>query len=336
MLEDRRDKVDRNGRPCLFFFSGSPCGIFQTLSVLPVINIAFSDRYLYSLPEGHRFPIAKYSLVKEQLLHRGIITPEQLYDPGLCAPELILGVHTRDYWKKLSELSLTPKELRMIGLPLTELSVQRARNSVAGTVASTVRALGQGLGINIGGGTHHAFADHGEGFCILNDIAIAAQHLLDAYKLKQVLVIDLDVHQGNGTAAIFAKEPRVYTFSIHGKDNYPLRKELSDRDVALPSGTGDEAYLQILEQQLVELFEMLKPEFIFYQAGVDVLVSDKLGKLGLSKIGCRLRDEQVLQACRQQGVPVAISMGGGYSVRLSDVVDAHCHTIESALHIFQD
>lgn len=301
-----------------------------------MIKIAFSDQYLYALPEGHRFPIAKYSLVQQQLLYRGDIVPEQLFDPGLCPVELITRVHTKEYWQKLEQLQLTSKELRRIGLPLTEISLQRARNSVAGTVESAKRALEKGIGVNIGGGTHHAYAGHGEGFCILNDMAVAAQYLLDEHKLKRVLVIDLDVHQGNGTASIFADETRVFTFSMHGKDNYPLRKEQSDRDVALPSGTTDEAYLQMLEKQLDELFESIEPDFVFYQAGVDVLVTDKLGKLALSKQGCRLRDEMVLKASRQYNVPVVVTMGGGYSERLADVVDAHCNTIGLALSMFGD
>lgn len=301
-----------------------------------MIKIAFSDQYLYALPEGHRFPIAKYSLVQQQLLYRGDIIPEQLFDPGLCPVELITRVHTTAYWQKLEQLQLSPNELRKVGLPLTEVSLQRARNSVAGTVESAGRALEQGIGINIGGGTHHAYAGHGEGFCILNDIAVAAQYLLDEHRMKQVLVIDLDVHQGNGTASIFAHNTRVFTFSMHGRDNYPLRKEQSDRDVALPGGTGDDAYLQILASQLDELFERLEPEFVFYQAGVDVLVTDQLGKLALSKRGCRLRDEMVLKACLQYKVPVAVTMGGGYSKRLADVVDAHSNTIEVALSLFSD
>lgn len=301
-----------------------------------MIKIAFSDQYLYALPEGHRFPIAKYSLVQQQLLYRGDIIPEQLFNPGLCPVDLITRVHTREYWQKLEKLQLSPKEIRRIGLPLTELSLQRARNSVAGTVESAKRAVEQGVGINIGGGTHHAYAGHGEGFCILNDIAVAAQYLLDEHRLRQVMVIDLDVHQGNGTASIFASEPGVFTFSMHGKDNYPLRKEQSDRDVALSAGTADEAYLQVLEKQLDELFTGVEPDFVFYQAGVDVLATDKLGKLALSKQGCKIRDEMVLKACLRYSVPVVVTMGGGYSERLADVVDAHCNTIDLALRMFAE
>lgn len=299
-----------------------------------MIQLAFSDKYIYELPEGHRFPIAKYVLVKEQLVYRGEISPDQLFDPGLCPVDLILKVHTADYWAQLENLSLPPKELRRVGLPLTSRSLLRARNSVAGTVASTQEALQKGVGINVGGGTHHAFADHGEGFCVLNDLAVAARYLLDEQQIRQVLIIDLDVHQGNGTASIFREEPRVFTFSMHGQDNYPLRKEVSDRDVALPSGTTDSGYLDRLKRELEVIFKDVKPDFVLYQAGVDVLETDKLGKLSLSKRGCLQRDKMVLEYCRKTDVPVVVTMGGGYSIRLADIVDAHTNTFTTALHLY--
>lgn len=299
-----------------------------------MLKLAFSDKYLYELPEGHRFPIAKYILVKEQLLYRGEIVPEQLFDPGVCSEERILQVHTAAYWEKLKSLNLSAKELRRIGLPLSERSLLRARNSVAGTIAACLEALQKGVGMNVGGGTHHAYADHGEGFCILNDLAVAARYLLMEQRIGQVLVIDLDVHQGNGTAAIFQNEARVFTFSMHGQANYPLHKESSDKDIALPNGTSDRAYLEILNQELKSLFEEVKPEFVLYQAGVDVLETDTLGKLSLSKRGCQLRDELVLKSCRSADVPVVVTMGGGYSARLGDILDAHSNTFSTALHLY--
>lgn len=299
-----------------------------------MIQLAYSDKYIYELPEGHRFPIAKYVLVKEQLVYRGEIGQDQLFDPGLCPESMILKVHTAGYWNQLESLSLPPRELRRVGLPLTTLSLLRARNSVAGTVASTREALQKGLGINIGGGTHHAYAGHGEGFCILNDLAVAARYLLDEQQIRQVLIIDLDVHQGNGTAAIFRQEPGVFTFSMHGQDNYPLRKEVSDRDIALPTGTTDSLYLERLGKELEYLFREVKPDFVLYQAGVDVLETDKLGKLSLSKRGCLQRDKMVLEYCRKVDVPVVVTMGGGYSVRLADIVDAHTNTFTTALHLY--
>ncbi len=299
-----------------------------------MIKLAFSDKYIYELPEGHRFPIAKYILVKEQLLYRGEIVPEQLYDPGLCPPELITGIHSPAYWQQLENLSLSPKEIRRIGIPLSALSLKRAQNSVAGTIASTSEAFRTGLGINIGGGTHHAYAGHGEGFCILNDIAIAARYLLERRKAGKILIVDLDVHQGNGTAAIFQQEERVFTFSIHGKENYPLHKEQSDLDIALPSGTGDREYLHILGARLPDLIQNVRPDFVFYQAGVDVLKTDKLGKLSLSKEGCLQRDLLVINSCKTKELPLVITMGGGYSSRLADVVDAHTHTFAAALQVY--
>jgi acetoin utilization deacetylase AcuC-like enzyme len=299
-----------------------------------LIKLAFSDKYIYELPEGHRFPISKYVLVKEQLLYRAEIEEEQLFDPGLCPEEFILEVHTPGYWEKLKSLNLSPKELRRVGLPLTECSLLRARNSVAGTVASCAEALQKGLGINIGGGTHHAYAGHGEGFCILNDLAVTARYLLNEQGISQVLIIDLDVHQGNGTAAIFQEEPRVFTFSMHGEANYPLHKEMSDKDIALLTGTTDATYLEQLDLAIERLFREVKPDFVLYQAGVDVLATDKLGKLSLSKMGCRQRDQLVLESCRKADVPVVVTMGGGYSLRLADVVDAHTNTFTTALRLY--
>ncbi|MFA0960798.1 histone deacetylase [Roseivirga sp. BDSF3-8] len=297
-------------------------------------RLAFSDKYLYELPEGHRFPIIKYELVKEQLLYEGVVEKSQLIDPGLASDEDILLVHQPEYWDEVSSLKLSEKDRRKIGLPLTELSVNRARNSVAGTIAAAGWALEAGLGINLAGGTHHAYAGHGEGFSVLNDIAIASMSLLQKGKVQQVLVVDLDVHQGNGTAHIFQNELQVFTFSIHGKDNYPLKKENSDLDLALPTGTGDDRYLDVLDYQLNKILRKVQPDIVFYQAGVDVLATDKLGKLALTKNGCRQRDDLVFRCCIRNNLPVVVTMGGGYSERVADVVDAHCHTIKSALSFF--
>ncbi|MFP4095468.1 MAG: histone deacetylase [Cyclobacteriaceae bacterium] len=298
------------------------------------IRIFYSERYHYRLPEQHRFPIDKYLLTKEQLLYRGIISEEQLVDPGLADEEDILRVHTSDYWQQVKTLSLPPRMIRRIGLPLNETSVKRARNSVAGTMKAAEAALESGIGMNLAGGTHHAYPDRGEGFSTLNDIAIAAAHLLHHQLVSKVLIVDLDVHQGNGNAFIFADKPSVFTFSMHGRDNYPLKKEKSDLDIGLPSGTRDDEYLDILRDTLPRLIKQQKPDIIFYQSGVDVLATDKLGKLSLSKEGCRLRDRFVFQQARQHAVPIASSMGGGYSVRMADIVNAHCQTFEEAMAIY--
>ena len=292
--------------------------------------LATSERYTLPLPIGHRFPITKYELIREQLVWQGIAQPEDFYDPGLCAEEDVLRVHTAEYWHKVRDQGLSSAEVRRLGLPQSRELTLRSLSSSAGTLQSARRALRDGVGLNLAGGTHHAFADRGEGFCVLNDIAIAAAYLLHHHLALQILVVDLDVHQGDGTASIFRHEPRVFTFSMHAGANYPLRKEQSDLDVELPLGTTDVPYLALLQTTLPRLLREVQPDFIFYQAGVDVLATDKLGKLALTQHGCRQRDEFVLGLCHQHGLPVAVSMGGGYSERLADIVDAHCNTFRVA------
>ncbi|MBD2770037.1 histone deacetylase [Hymenobacter sp. BT664] len=297
-------------------------------------RLATSDHYTLDLPAGHRFPIAKYALIREQLLWQGIAAPEDFYEPGLCAEDDILRVHTAEYWHKVRDLGLSPAEVRRLGLPQSPQLVRRSRSSSAGTLQSARQAVRAGIGLNLAGGTHHAFADRGEGFCVLNDQAIAAAHLLAQGLATQVLIVDLDVHQGDGTAAIFRHEPRVFTFSMHAGANYPLRKERSDLDVALELGTGDDEYLRLLGNTLPALLDQVRPDFIFYQAGVDVLATDKLGKLALTPAGCRQRDELVLGLCHACQTPVAVTMGGGYSERLADIVDAHCNTFRVAFELW--
>ncbi len=296
-----------------------------------MIELAFSDKYIYQLPEGHRFPIEKYELVKEQLVYEGTILENQLFDPGLVSEELIMSVHSKIYWSHLKRLSLPPKEVRRIGLPVTDLSVKRARNSVAGTVEASKRALENGLGINLSGGTHHAYADHGEGFCVLNDLAIASKNLINNYLIKQILIVDLDVHQGNGTAKIFEQDERVFTFSMHGENNYPLKKETSDLDIPLPKDTDDAYYLNTLSLNLKAVLKKIEPQFVFFQSGVDVMKGDKLGKLALTKEGVKQRDEIVIDMCKRLSIPLTITMGGGYSSKLLDLVDAHCNTFRTAI-----
>ncbi|CAN5363990.1 histone deacetylase [soil metagenome] len=299
-----------------------------------MIKIAFSDKYLYQLPEGHRFPISKYELLKDQLLYEGTISEDQLFDPGLCAEEAIVQVHSKKYFNDLLNQNLSLKEVRRIGLPINSVSVNRARNTSAGTLEASVNALKVGIGLNIGGGTHHAYETHGEGFCILNDIAIAAKFLLDHNLASKILIVDLDVHQGNGTAVIFAEDQRVFTFSMHGQDNYPLKKEKSDLDIPLANKTGDELYLKLLKENLNKVIDSFYPDIVFYQAGVDVLEADMLGKLALTKSGCQKRDELLIEACYLKQIPLVVTMGGGYSARVSDIVDAHANTFRKTLEIF--
>ncbi|MFD1469626.1 histone deacetylase [Hymenobacter caeli] len=297
-------------------------------------RLATSDHYTLDLPAGHRFPIAKYALIREQLLWQGVAAPEDFYEPGLCAEADVLRVHTTDYWHRVRDLQLSAREVRNLGLPQSPQLVRRSLSSSAGTLQSALGALQHGIGLNLAGGTHHAFADRGEGFCVLNDQAIAAAHLLAHGLARQVLVVDLDVHQGDGMAALFRAEPRVFTFSMHAGANYPLRKEHSDLDIPLALGTGDAEYLRILSDTLGPLVDRVRPDFVFYQAGVDVLATDKLGKLALTPAGCQQRDELVLGLCRARALPVAVSMGGGYSERLADIVDAHCNTFRVAFNLW--
>lgn len=301
-----------------------------------MVTLAYSEAYLYTLPEGHKFPITKYQLVKQQLVYEGTITPDQVYDPGLVDPDLILRVHTADFWSAIQNYALPPRMVRRIGLPINEVSVGRSRNSVAGTVQAALRALEVGVGINLAGGTHHAYADRGEGFSLLNDMAIAARYLLDARRVRQVLFVDLDVHQGNGSAVLFQQEPRVFTFSMHGEDNYPIAKERSDLDVGLPTGTTDEVYLSALEKHLDHLLDSVRPDILFFQSGVDVLATDKLGRLSLTREGCRARDEAVVSRCHRLGIPLVTVMGGGYSPRMVDLVEAHANTTRVVMQYYGD
>ena len=295
-----------------------------------MIKFAFSNKYIYSLPDGHRFPIEKYELVKEQLIYEGTISEDQIYDPGLVDEQRILDVHTYEYWYSLRDLTIAIRAAKKIGLPINEMSVNRARNSVAGTASSSLLAKEYGIAINLSGGTHHAYSGHGEGFCLLNDLAIAAKNLLNNGLAKQILIIDLDVHQGNGTAKIFEGDNRVFTFSMHGRANYPMHKEMSDLDIALPTGIDDEGYLIVLSKNLKELMINVNPDFIFFQAGVDVMAGDRLGKMNLTKEGVKRRDQLVIELCRSYNVPLVITMGGGYSEKLKDLVEAHCNTFRMA------
>jgi acetoin utilization deacetylase AcuC-like enzyme len=299
-----------------------------------MLKIYHSDRFVPQLPEKHRFPISKYQLVREQLCYEGTVRPEQLEESDPIPAEVALVVHELPYWERFAACKLSPREVRRMGFPQSPQLVERSRRSTYGTFCAALHALDHGIGMNIAGGTHHAYPDHGEGFCLLNDVAISATWLLQNKRVKKVLVVDLDVHQGNGTAAIFASEERVFTFSMHGKDNYPLHKEQSDLDIPLPTQTGDDAYLQVLEAHLPHLIEREKPDIIYYQSGVDVLATDKLGKLALSRKACRQRDEMVMASCAQRQIPLVVAIGGGYSAKLADTVEAHANTFRAAVSVF--
>jgi len=276
----------------------------------------------------------KYTLIPEQLVHEGTLTEDNFVTPGELPEAALLRVHDADYWRKLQRGLLTPAEQRKTGFPHSPRLVARETRIAQGSVENAVHALTHGVAINVAGGTHHAFTDRGEGFCLLNDQAIAAQHLLDAGLARRILIVDLDVHQGNGTAQIFRHTPEVFTFSMHGEKNYPLQKEQSDLDVPLPDGMGDAAYLALLARHLPHLLDTFEPDFVFYLAGVDILATDKLGKLSVSRAGVKARDKMVFDACHRAKLPVAVSLGGGYSPHIRDIVEAHCNTFRLAQEIW--
>jgi acetoin utilization deacetylase AcuC-like enzyme len=299
-----------------------------------MLKISYDPIYAHPLPEGHRFPMLKYELIPQQLLHEGLITNENLFSPGVVDEATILLTHEEHYWHQLRDLTLPPKEQRRIGLPLSARLVERSTHISKGTIEACHYAFENKIAFNGAGGTHHAGTNWGEGFCLLNDQAIAANYLLFSKLSANILIIDLDVHQGNGTAQIFENESRVFTFSMHGANNFPYRKEKSDLDIPLPDGMQGDEYLAILKDTLPQLIAQQKPDFIFYLAGVDVLATDKLGKLALSKEACKARDRFVFEQCIANNIPVQVSMGGGYSPNVKDIVEAHCNTYRVAVDLY--
>lgn len=299
-----------------------------------MLKIAWAPNYHHPLPQGHRFPMEKYSLIPKQLLLEGVVEDANFFVPEPVGKQQILAVHAADYWARLETGTLSVKEVRKIGFPYAKTLVNRELMICGGTLQNALQALENGCAMNVAGGTHHAHRDFGAGFCLLNDIAIAAQFLLDQQLVKQILVVDLDVHQGDGTASIFAEETRVFTFSMHAANNFPLKKSISNLDIALADGVADAEYLRMLNDNLNRLISGIQPDFIFYQSGVDVLKSDKLGRLSLSIAGCKARDKVVFEACRANGIPIAVSMGGGYSERLATIIEAHANTFRLARDIF--
>ena len=299
-----------------------------------MLKIAFHNAFIQPLPEGHRFPMIKYELLPQQLLLEGTIEQDNLFQPGLIAKKDVLAVHQEQYFNNLLQLKITPKEQRISGFPHDEKLIIREQLIMEGTCKCAEYALQYGISMNIAGGTHHAYTDHGEGFCLLNDQAIAIQWLLNQQLAKKVLVIDLDVHQGNGTAEIFQNTPEVFTFSMHGKNNYPLKKEVSDLDIPLVDGIKDKDYLYTLEKSLDQILTHFSPDFIFFQSGVDILETDKLGRLAVTQDGCKQRDHIVLNLAKELNVPIVVSMGGGYSKEIKHIVEAHANTYRLAQEIY--
>ncbi len=300
-----------------------------------MLKIAYHPIYCHPLPEGHRFPMLKYELLPEQLIHEGTCIANNFFEPKRMLDEApILAVHDPEYFYDLLNITLDQRAARKIGFPLSEVLIEREITIVDGTIKASEYALKNGIAMNIAGGTHHAYTNRGEAFCMLNDQAIGARYLQKKGLVNRVLIIDLDVHQGNGTAQIFKNDASVFTFSMHGQHNYPFKKEQSDLDIALENNIGDTEYLSILRETLPKLITNFKPDFIYYLCGVDVIATDKLGKLGLTVTGCKARDQFVLETCKTNNIPVMCSMGGGYSPDIKTIVDAHANTFRLAQDIY--
>ena len=299
-----------------------------------MLKIAFNNNYIYPLEENHRFPMIKYELIPEQLIRENTCVDENFFSPGKIDSKIVLKTHQKEYFNRFTSLKLSKKEIREIGFPLSQELVDRELQIAQGTVSGVNYSLKNGISMNIAGGTHHAFYDRGEAFCMLNDQAIAANYIIQEGLFKKILIIDLDVHQGNGTASLFNSNPNVYTLSFHGKKNYPFRKEKSDLDIEFEDNTNDKEYLKVLKETIPKVIDQFEPEFIFYLSGVDVLENDKLGRLSLTLNGCKERDKFILQTCKANSIPVQVSMGGGYSIVLKNIIEAHSNTFRLAQEIF--
>jgi acetoin utilization deacetylase AcuC-like enzyme len=299
-----------------------------------MLKIAFNQNYIYPLEENHRFPMIKYELIPEQLIRENTCTEKNFFNPDKVDDFTVLLTHQKEYFERFKSLDLSKREIREIGFPLSKDLVNRELQIADGTIKGVHYSIEHGISMNIAGGTHHAFYDRGEAFCMLNDQAIAANYLINKGLSKRILIIDLDVHQGNGTASLFRSNNNVFTLSFHGKKNYPFRKEKSDLDIELDDNTNDEKYLKILKETIPKIIDEFNPDFIFYLSGVDVLENDKLGRLSLTINGCKERDRFILDICKKNSIPVQVSMGGGYSVVLKNIIEAHSNTFRLAQEIF--
>ena len=299
-----------------------------------MLKIAFNTNYIYPLEENHRFPMIKYELIPEQLIRENTCTENNFFNPEKVDDFIVLLTHQKEYFERFKSLNLSKKEIREIGFPLSKELVDRELQIADGTIKGVHYSIEHGISMNIAGGTHHAFYDRGEAFCMLNDQAIAANYIIQEGLFKKILIIDLDVHQGNGTASLFNSNPNVYTLSFHGKKNYPFRKEKSDLDIEFEDNTNDDEYLKVLKETIPKVIDQFEPEFIFYLSGVDVLDNDKLGRLSLTINGCKERDRFILETCKNNSIPVQVSMGGGYSIVLKNIIEAHSNTFRLAQEIF--
>lgn len=300
------------------------------------MQLYYTDGFVLPLPEGHRFPMSRYALLRERLLERRIVTPGQLSVPPAATDEQLLRVHCPEYLGRVVSGQLAADEQRRIGFPWTEEMVERSRRSVGATIAASRSAMTDRAGVNLAGGTHHAFRDRGAGYCVFNDVAVAIHDLLAAGRIRRAVVIDCDVHQGNGTAALFANHPNVTTVSLHARKAFPARKEISDIDVVLEPGTPDETYHKLLTQTLTEVETRGPFDVVFYLAGADPFEGDTLGGLALTKPGLAQRDRLVFETCRRNGWPTVLTMAGGYARDVRDIVDIQCETIRLATEYFAE
>lgn len=289
-----------------------------------------SAKYTFALPDGHRFPVAKYAMLRDRVVADGIVAADHVFDPDAATDDELLLVHTAAYVHRFNDGLLDAAELRRLGFPWSAGLVERSRRAVGGTMAAARHALEHGVAMNLAGGTHHAFADHGEGFCVYNDVAIAIRSLQRAGLIRRAAIVDLDVHQGNGTHAIFGGDASVYTFSMHGGKNYPFHKVAGTRDIELADRTGDDAYLEALTSALPRVLADAAPDIVFYIAGADPHEGDALGRLALTFDGLIQRDRYVLSQCREVGIPVALVIGGGYGRKIEDTVQVHLNTVRVA------
>lgn len=289
------------------------------------------DRFSLPLPPDHRFPVQKYALLRERVTAAHLVPPQNLIEPEPASDDQLCRAHSRDYVEKVKHGTLDEREIRRIGLPWSPLMFERSRRSVGGTMAASRAALDEGAAVSLAGGTHHAGYDHGEGFCVFNDVVIAARTMQTEGRAGRVLVVDCDVHQGNGTAALCANDPTIFTFSIHAEKNFPFRKFPSDLDIGLPDGTGDEMYLEALELGLLQALSSAQADLVIYLAGADPYHDDRLGRLAMSKEGLLQRDQLVYAHCRSIGLPIVTVMSGGYARHIEDIVDIHFQTVKLAV-----
>ena len=292
------------------------------------MKIYYADHFVLPLPAGHRFPMAKYARLRARVAAE-LVPPHQLLVPAAASDEQLVRAHRAGYVQRVRAGELTASEIRRIGFPWSDAMVERSRRSVGATVAAAYAALDDGAAVNLAGGTHHASADRGEGFCVFNDVAVAALELLAHGRARRIAVIDTDVHQGNGTAAILGDNPHVFTFSVHGARNYPFQKSTSTLDIALDDGAADDEYLAAIDAGTSAALQSA-PDLVFYLAGADPWEGDRLGRLAVTRAALAERDHRVLGSCAARGIPVAVAMAGGYAPDVDDIVAIHFHTVATA------